>query len=370
MLSREDLARRAGVDPWTLHEDLTTGDPGAIGMMASAWAKAGGHADESTAMAQTASQRTANAYTVDGAAVHDLATHVTETHRQLGLGGEEMYRVATLLDGISDHLTTSTGNTNTTIKALDDELRTINDNWTTFIQQHGQSLSPTDRDAAREGFINQAVNKVSTYGGAIKKEVDTYDGFLSQNLRSLAELGIVPTDDPGSGDNSEDGPSGSSLGPNQAAWCAAVGPLQCLRAYNIKEEALQKTNELADRYGWSEGQRNAFRHSYWMGLMTVHGFTYDETIALGEAHENDTDTAGELPGSADSNADLHNNKTGAVLGVDVRPWYVGALGFGANGDHKEELEERLVAMLEPMPVCTEDGWLEIVYSKRAGAAIK
>jgi hypothetical protein len=357
MLSREDLASRAGVDPWTLHEDLATGDPGEIGMMAGAWAKAGEHAGEATTMAQDASQRTGDSYTVSGAAVHDPATHVAETSRQLGLGGEEMHQVSTLLHGISDHLTTSTGKTDTAIKVLDGELRTINDNWTTFVQQQGPNLSPAGLEAAREGFINQAVNAVSTHGTTIKKEVDTYEGFLTQNLRSLAGLGIVPTD-VGSGDNSGDGPSGGSFGPHQAIWCASVGAIQCLRAKNIKDEALQKTNELADKYGWSTGQRIAFRHSYWMGLMTVHGFSYDETIRLGEAHENDTDKAGELPGSPDSNADLHNNRTGARLGVDIRPWYVGALGFGADGEHKKELEERLIPMLQP--VCTKDGSLQIV----------
>ncbi|MGH3929940.1 MAG: DUF6973 domain-containing protein [Pseudonocardiaceae bacterium] len=163
---------------------------------------------------------------------------------------------------------------------------------------------------------------------------------------------------PGSGDNSDDGFTGGSLGAHQAAWCAAQGVVQCARGMMIQREALQKTNELADQYNWSASQRNAFRHSYWMGLMTVHGFSYDAAIALGEAHEQDTDTPGELPGSRDSDADLHNNNTGAVIGVDVRPWYVGAFGFGAEGEHKRELEERLIAMLDGQR--TEDGHLEIV----------
>ena len=151
----------------------------------------------------------------------------------------------------------------------------------------------------------------------------------------------------GSGDNSDDGFTGSSLGPHQAAWCLAQGAVQCGRAILLQQQALERTNELADKYNWSTGQRNAFRHSYWMGLMTVHGFTYDATTKLGVAHEKDTDTAGELPGSKDSNADIHNNETGARLGVDVRPWYVGLSGFGATEEHEKELEQRLLPMLDP-----------------------
>ena len=163
---------------------------------------------------------------------------------------------------------------------------------------------------------------------------------------------------PGSGDNSGDGFTGGSLGLHQSAWCAAQGPLACAKAMLIQRKALQRTNELADQYNWSRAQRNAFRHSYWMGLMTVRGFSYDDTVALGEAHEKDTDTPGELPGSKDSNADLHNNATGARIGVDVRPWHVALLEMGATDEHEKELEERLIPMLKP--VCTEDGSLQLV----------
>ena len=47
----------------------------------------------------------------------------------------------------------------------------------------------------------------------------------------------------------------------------------CARAMLIQQQAIDKTNELADKHEWSPGQRNAFRHSYWIGLMTVNAFT-------------------------------------------------------------------------------------------------
>jgi RHS repeat-associated protein len=176
-------------------------------------------------------------------------------------------------------------------------------------------------------------------------------------------------DDPGigSGANSDDGFTGGSMGANQVAWCASVGALKCAIAHELKQQAIDKVNELAGKYQWSRGRRNAFRHSYWMGLMTLYGFSYDEAIALGEAHENDTDTPGELPGSPDSNADLHNNGVGARIGVDIRPWYVYVSGVGTTDEHEAELERRLFNLVGgPIsgkleePIVTDDGSLEFI----------
>ncbi|GIJ27680.1 hypothetical protein Vqi01_28420 [Micromonospora qiuiae] len=182
---------------------------------------------------------------------------------------------------------------------------------------------------------------------------------------------------PGSGANSKDGFTGSSLGYHQARWCLDMGLLACARGIVIQQKALSVSNRLADQFRWSTGRRNAFRHSYWMGLMTVHGFTYDQAIELGVAHEEDTDTPGELPGSPDSNADLHNNSVGARIGVDVRPWHVAATGIGATAEHEKALEDRLMLMVggsapgrgpgvpkrgaaSYISVCTRDGWLVMI----------
>ncbi|MGQ0774735.1 MAG: putative alpha/beta hydrolase [Pseudonocardiales bacterium] len=246
MLSKDDLAARAGVHPWKLRDDLADGNPGEISTMASAWANASGHATEATAMAQEASQRTADAYTVAGAAVHDSTAHVVETHRQLGLGGEEMYQVATLLDGISDHLTASAGKANTEITTLDGKLQAINNNWTTFVQQQGHGLPPEDLQAARDGFINQAVEAVSAHGTTIKTEVDTYEEFLSQNLRSLAGLGIIPPPPP-----EPEPDSGAGEFDSDSWWTKGDDYL--------KEEIAKKAADAAELIGYTDAARH-LRH--------------------------------------------------------------------------------------------------------------
>lgn len=62
----------------------------------------------------------------------------------------------------------------------------------------------------------------------------------------------------GSGDNSDDGFTGGSLGAHQAAWCLANGLVECGMAISLQQKAIRRTNELADKYNWSRGQRNVF----------------------------------------------------------------------------------------------------------------
>jgi hypothetical protein len=139
-------------------------------------------------------------------------------------------------------------------------------------------------------------------------------------------------------------------------------------SFVLADRALQKSRELAERHGWSRGRENAFRHAYWMGLLTIHGFTFDEAIRLGVAHEKDTDTPGAEYGSEDSNADLHNNEIGARLGVDIRPRYAALFGVGDIDEMEQELEERIMDMdggtapgKAPDAIrCTSDGCLAIV----------
>jgi hypothetical protein len=98
--------------------------------------------------------------------------------------------------------------------------------------------------------------------------------------------------------------------------------------------------------GWDNQQTNAFLHSYWMGLMTLRGFSYDDATSFGLAHERDGDEPEETLGSTDSNADLHNNDVGARAGVNIRPWWVAAVGFGATHEQEQELADKLIMYVE------------------------
>jgi hypothetical protein len=102
-------------------------------------------------------------------------------------------------------------------------------------------------------------------------------------------------------------------------------PFVARKAYHISEKAIEASRELkkdslfdGDENG---GQIDAFRHSYWMALLTkkIGG---RKAYKLGLAHEKGNKIAfrklkseeGALPDSVSSLMDLENNKTGIAIG--------------------------------------------------------
>lgn len=262
MLSHDDLAERAGVHPWQVRDDLADGDPGEISQMASAWARAGGHAADADTFAREASQRTADSYTVDGAAVHDAAASAAETSRQLSLGGDEMGRVARLLDGISDRLTESTTTAQAEVNALEGKLQEINDRWL----QAAPTTPPEDQESIRNRFIDEAVQAVRQHGGTVRTAVESYEDFLAQNLRSLADLGLIPPDpiDFGPGDiNSTDSGSEAAESTVTAARANnADGVEDATRYLDLLNHKHQSGQELTD-------PERAYLHAYYETI-TLH----------------------------------------------------------------------------------------------------
>jgi hypothetical protein len=86
---------------------------------------------------------------------------------------------------------------------------------------------------------------------------------------------------------------------------------------NLSSDALQLSKELRWARGWTYGQQNAFRHSYWMASIAL---KYGDSFArgLGAAHEKDTSSQ-TLNDVWDSNADRWNNERG----IDVAGWAAG-----------------------------------------------
>ncbi|GAA3246946.1 RHS repeat-associated core domain-containing protein [Dactylosporangium siamense] len=127
-------------------------------------------------------------------------------------------------------------------------------------------------------------------------------------------------------DCSSDGSSESTFGPFQAWWCATHAVVDCAGALLTGNEIHHLADALFEQYllerpdtAWTGGQKNAFRHGLWMALLTgVFGFSVDQAVSLGEAHERDTDTDGQEWGTYDSGVDMHNNEVGAQLGADMR----------------------------------------------------
>ncbi|MFI7135181.1 RHS repeat-associated core domain-containing protein [Nonomuraea sp. NPDC050153] len=174
-----------------------------------------------------------------------------------------------------------------------------------------------DRCADRAGLngsLSAGISGGGAAGGRPRPCTGTPDRCADQ-----AGLNTPPAS--GSGANPEDGPSGSSKGPNQAHYCLKH-PANCGALYDAAD--LAKT--LTERQMVHDKERgvtvrpgvyNALRHALWMAMAVYFGLTAEEALDFGNAHELDGDQAGNLYGSRESNIDLTNNRVGAQVGADT-----------------------------------------------------
>ncbi|MFC0108307.1 putative alpha/beta hydrolase [Kibdelosporangium aridum] len=200
--SYEQLAAKAGVDPWKLRDKLTAGNPAEITNLAKTFADASGEARLSTDLAKEASELTAQGYTVDNSPVHDPAKHVQDTKKLLGDGGEKMGKIARILDSISDELESRIGHAKSGVSTLEGEIRTIQSQWGEFWRKNHNMMDSNDREASLKTYVDQAVGRVREHGNALKTSVDSYETTLATHLKSMADLGYIPPDnvDEGPGD--------------------------------------------------------------------------------------------------------------------------------------------------------------------------
>ena len=115
-----------------------------------------------------------------------------------------------------------------------------------------------------------------------------------------------------------------SLGPHQK-WWTITHPFIALRAYKYTKKALAATAEMKKDTALDKdsngGQVDAFRHSYWMAILSQH-INWKKALRLGRVHEKDDyvfyrrdKIEDGSPGDSLASAmDLFNNKAGAEIG--------------------------------------------------------
>lgn len=100
-----------------------------------------------------------------------------------------------------------------------------------------------------------------------------------------------------------------------------MGVVRCGVALRIE---IQATNDANDRFRnrdvdeWERNQWNAYHHAIWMARMIQAGFTFEEAMTLGLAHEMDAQDPGSNYGSFESRVDMHNDWVGAQLGMRAK----------------------------------------------------
>jgi hypothetical protein len=188
LISNDELASRAGIDPWAEHQKLASGDPAQVEQLAATFAKAGGDMQTSNNYQSTAQHYVAEGYTVNGSSPVDFEAQVRAT----AASPEHMMQIGKLLAGIAGSLDTATNSAKNDISTLEGNLNGIDNQWSTFMQQIGHHLPPDDQQSVREELIGNAVTATRNTGNAIQKTLTSYEEHLLDSLKSLSDLGYVP----------------------------------------------------------------------------------------------------------------------------------------------------------------------------------
>ena len=104
---------------------------------------------------------------------------------------------------------------------------------------------------------------------------------------------------------------------HHVAYCER-NPVDCSFIFKASDEA---TEEAKRRYKDNEYEQNAFRHAYWIALLTRNGIPIDKAMTFAAAHELDGDAEYRTRkgwGSDESRVDMHNNRIGAEVGASVK----------------------------------------------------
>ncbi|MDT4989004.1 MAG: hypothetical protein QOI74_3098, partial [Micromonosporaceae bacterium] len=196
-----DLAAAAGVHPWQLLDDLHRGDPSEIEGLAAAFYRAGRHLADARAATQTSQRYVTQGYVVDGGPVLDAATEVARAEHLKG-ASEHLPAIAKVLTTVASDLADATKKSADEVNILNGKIQGIQSRCLTFEQNIGHHLPPDDREAALQGYQNEAVAAVRHSGGIVKRHVTAYEKTLGDSLKTMADLGYIPPDavDEGPGD--------------------------------------------------------------------------------------------------------------------------------------------------------------------------
>lgn len=188
LISNDELAQKAGFDPWKEQGRLAKGDPAQVESLAAAFYKAGGDMTTSNSYQQKAQHYVGEGYQVNGASPVDFDAQAAGTKTS----PEHLQQIGRTLDTVAGDLDGAISKATSEVNGLNGELAAIEQQWVAFMQQTGHHLPPDDRQAARDDFVNQAVAAVKAHGGAVHQLLTGYEETLFGAQRTMSDLGYVP----------------------------------------------------------------------------------------------------------------------------------------------------------------------------------
>src|SRR3954469_10138286 len=133
--SQASLVAAAGVDPWTLRDQFTAGDPEEIYAMARGFNQAAAQQGDAVTLATKGLETAGDGYKVNNATPIDVNAQVAEASKQLGNNGEKLGKIAKLLSETASDLSQRTAKANTQITSLTGDVNAIIGEWNQFVRQ-------------------------------------------------------------------------------------------------------------------------------------------------------------------------------------------------------------------------------------------
>jgi Contact-dependent growth inhibition CdiA C-terminal domain len=184
--SQAGLAAAAGVDPWSLAEQVRAGDPGGLEDGALRLRRAGVLAAEAARDGDRADSALAEAFRNDGVAVFDAAASGRRGAVLLADRGEKIEEAARAVLDVAAELSAAVAGTTSRLSLLDAELNRI------IGMRNGFAVTGSDPAAlaaAEWRFFRLAVEAVRGAGARVQADLDAYDAVLVNRTARLAGLG-------------------------------------------------------------------------------------------------------------------------------------------------------------------------------------
>ncbi|HVH21674.1 MAG TPA: hypothetical protein VNA11_04380, partial [Pseudonocardia sp.] len=182
--SRSALAAAAGVDPWSLAEQVCSGDPSALQQGALRLRQAGLLAADAVDVGDRADRALASAFHRSGFEVFDAAATTRQSAVLLADRGEKIEETARAALDVASALSDAAASAAAQISGLNSALLSI-----VGLQATGPDEIAAAAAAADQRYFQMAVDAVRSTGSRIGFDLDAYNAVLVNRTARMSRLG-------------------------------------------------------------------------------------------------------------------------------------------------------------------------------------
>jgi hypothetical protein len=188
-LSVPELTAAAGIDPWKLQDQLLSGKPNQISLLAQEFNASGSHTREAHDAFTQAYNHFQNAHASDNGcnAINDSRV-VSDTKAELKPTADKLDKIGLNLEEIAGALADAQNNTHGPIEALNRSLQQF-DSEIVALPKHSHLVY----EETRQGIEQDAAKVVHTVGEQLNGIVNDYENVLNARMKDIESTGYIPS---------------------------------------------------------------------------------------------------------------------------------------------------------------------------------